>query len=1156
MFYEICPRFLMDSLGELQYGYDDINRLIAVSRPRKSTTFSYDNNNNRVQASSSDTDGTSVLSSISYTYGYDDDNRITAKTKKINGVNYEQTSYGYDPNSNLTHLGVTIKKGVPPTPVNAGTLSLAFDYEYDDLDRQSSVKNSKNDTYNATYDAVGNMTNIHYPDNTNSARAFDNEDRITQVTNDHPIATQPHIVYTYAFDLLGNCTSFEKNPSIPYTGGAKAYSYDKLNRLTYDEAEQMKFVYDTAGNKTRDNLLSTRKHIDYSYNQAHQLLSRVPGTGLGLPSYAYEYDANGNQSRKNETASGKDAVPANAAGVKKAAARDTGSDGTDPLGVSTLDQSIVLSAKGLTRDNRLNFTALFKDSAGNPLYTKKSEITAYYDGKEIPLFPRPPASDQAVEAENLIALKGGHPELARFDAWAYLTPKDPAPGVHTFAITVRSGGRDYTNTVSSTVPEAAARRRTASRDTDTYNGPPSQYYATRVASLSLSSTTVEPGGTITAHVNMLDSFWASYCYISCSYCDPDSIKVDGVPVPRSAVTPGHCAYYPRYSLPQAQPVPDPSYYVRIDGLGTHVVEFKLDPAFNSKYFTYNAQDYSGAGSWSGPFVCIGVGWWAWDADEGFVITNATGTLAIEEEQVIPDVIAPGETAEFTAGLLTSGFTPGTLSWLISVAGPDGVDLVTYAGTGDSIVQAIDGLDAHGNPLPAGHCTINSSATDHNGHDATGDPLTFNVLPDPPEIKDTRSTFDAANRLRRVQSYGIVSSQPWLVSDERFSYDPDDELFFSEQRKPFNPQDVSMPPDGTSYRFVNLLHGYEGGLLLYTNKTSGSVRESTLTTTSLAHVIEYYTYLNGVKVGITSVPGKGTGTNYYCSYDGQGNVEHVSNRAGTAPYEMYKYTAYGECSSYEGNAGAAMSAYKGYDKGPFGNKCGVRHYDSESGRFVSPDPFKGTLGDPQSQHPYMYCRGNPLKYSDPNGLTEQAIGPNGNVKTWSNPMRFRPPSDTRLSGNRKKVADAAVKVLDDIHDKRFAPKWLCDDWRDFFVRNIDRDIPGGGKEHKIFARDPVMQELKSKIEEMSGVKISQITPYAGFLPYKGDDTNQYAKGHSYVYLEIPVPGDRSVWILTESNGSANPCAGDGCRGFVQKPLGRGYLSDPVQGPDRSDLPYFK
>ena len=66
-------------------------------------------------------------------------------------------------------------------------------------------------------------------------------------------------------------------------------------------------------------------------------------------------------------------------------------------------------------------------------------------------------------------------------------------------------------------------------------------------------------------------------------------------------------------------------------------------------------------------------------------------------------------------------------------------------------------------------------------------------------------------------------------------------------------------------------------------------------------------------------------------------------------------------------------YKGHEEGAFGHKCGVRQYDAESGRFTSPDPFKGYISDPASQNPYMYCRGNPIKYADPSGYDSDQGG---------------------------------------------------------------------------------------------------------------------------------------------------------------------------------------
>lgn len=47
--------------------------------------------------------------------------------------------------------------------------------------------------------------------------------------------------------------------------------------------------------------------------------------------------------------------------------------------------------------------------------------------------------------------------------------------------------------------------------------------------------------------------------------------------------------------------------------------------------------------------------------------------------------------------------------------------------------------------------------------------------------------------------------------------------------------------------------------------------------------------------------------------------------------------------------------------------GVRGVDSSLGHWTTPDAFAGTVGDPVSQMPFMYERGNPYRYSDPSGF---------------------------------------------------------------------------------------------------------------------------------------------------------------------------------------------
>jgi len=41
--------------------------------------------------------------------------------------------------------------------------------------------------------------------------------------------------------------------------------------------------------------------------------------------------------------------------------------------------------------------------------------------------------------------------------------------------------------------------------------------------------------------------------------------------------------------------------------------------------------------------------------------------------------------------------------------------------------------------------------------------------------------------------------------------------------------------------------------------------------------------------------------------------------------------------------------------------GARYYDCDVGRFITRDPFKGMIHNPQILNRYTYCRNNPLKY---------------------------------------------------------------------------------------------------------------------------------------------------------------------------------------------------
>jgi len=52
---------------------------------------------------------------------------------------------------------------------------------------------------------------------------------------------------------------------------------------------------------------------------------------------------------------------------------------------------------------------------------------------------------------------------------------------------------------------------------------------------------------------------------------------------------------------------------------------------------------------------------------------------------------------------------------------------------------------------------------------------------------------------------------------------------------------------------------------------------------------------------------------------------------------------------------------------------ARYYDPEAGRFIMKDPVEGSLGNPITQNPYIYCANDPVNKIDPGGtVTREAF----------------------------------------------------------------------------------------------------------------------------------------------------------------------------------------
>jgi RHS repeat-associated protein len=185
-------------------------------------------------------------------------------------------------------------------------------------------------------------------------------------------------------------------------------------------------------------------------------------------------------------------------------------------------------------------------------------------------------------------------------------------------------------------------------------------------------------------------------------------------------------------------------------------------------------------------------------------------------------------------------------------------------------------------------------------------------------------------------------------------------------------------------FASMFYGYNSGTMFYRLLTIGTITNGDFDPTSLKYETTYYTYLNGMKVGSVRMwgsPEYSASENLYLPYDGQDNVVQATNAVGEPSQAFYSYDSYGAENKYLYSGSSDCASYKGYDcdplyRGYYGfnssvgyYKTGARFYDTETGRFTSPDPFKGYMHDPASQNPYMYCRGNPIKYSDPSGYDD-------------------------------------------------------------------------------------------------------------------------------------------------------------------------------------------
>jgi RHS repeat-associated protein len=175
-----------------------------------------------------------------------------------------QNGYSYDAASNRTSLTA------PDGSTN--------NYNYDTLNRLTTLTNSLTGQFGFGYDALSRRTQLTRPNGVNTNYNYDSVSHLLSVLHQAGSTTLDGAGYGY--DFAGNRTS-----KTNYLNGITSnYGYDaiyELQQVTQGGSITESYSYDAVGNR-----LSSSGVPTYSYNPSNELTSNSSGS--------YTYDANGN----------------------------------------------------------------------------------------------------------------------------------------------------------------------------------------------------------------------------------------------------------------------------------------------------------------------------------------------------------------------------------------------------------------------------------------------------------------------------------------------------------------------------------------------------------------------------------------------------------------------------------------------------------------------------------------------------------------------------------------------------------------------------------------------------------------------------------------------------------------------------------------------
>ena len=223
------------------------------------------------------------------------------------------------------------------------------------------------------------------------------------------------------------------------------------------------------------------------------------------------------------------------------------------------------------------------------------------------------------------------------------------------------------------------------------------------------------------------------------------------------------------------------------------------------------------------------------------------------------------------------------------------------------------------------------------------------------------TYTAENRLKEVSDGSHILLAATYDGEKIFQLDyvePEKNNGNGNKKEnhevPVIPQDA---PDGLS-ELYEMASGATGSHMLTEYLNDGN-RENTEFLAEIGMdgaVKKAYTY-GEQRLSVDETGKDGSASSFYL-YDARGSVSALSQKGGTL-LESYQYDPFGRITF---GAPADVNVY-GYNAESYNKTTGLlylraRHYDTETGRFLTEDGYLGTLGNPMSRNRYAYGEGNP------------------------------------------------------------------------------------------------------------------------------------------------------------------------------------------------------